>query len=50
MGDGGEDIGTPLPLILPPKTLQKRNQISLTQEQFIAQLTAQGAFNGHVST
>jgi hypothetical protein len=42
-GDGGPDIGTPLPLLLPPETLDKRDRICLTQEQFVAQLTAQGA-------
>jgi hypothetical protein len=44
-GDGGPDIGTPLPLVLPPDTLTKLDRICLTQEQFVAQLTAQGA--GH---
>ena len=38
-GDGGQDIGTPLPLVLPPETLTKRDRICLTQEQFITQLT-----------
>ena len=33
-GDGGLDIGMPLPLVLPPETLTKSDQICLTQEQF----------------
>ena len=42
-GDGGPDIGTPMPLVLPPETLQKGNRICLTQEQFVTTLTTQGA-------
>jgi hypothetical protein len=42
-GDGGPDIGTPLPLVLPPETLTIRERICLTQEQFVTQITAQGA-------
>ena len=42
-GDGGPDIGTPLPLVLPPETLALTQKLCLTQEQFIAQINAQGA-------
>jgi hypothetical protein len=42
-GDGGQDIGTPLPIVLPQSILTKIEVLSMTQEQFHTNLTAQGA-------
>ena len=42
-GDGGPDIGTPLPLVLPPETVTMADRICLTADQFSTQIKAQGA-------
>jgi hypothetical protein len=41
-GDGGQDIGTPLPIVLPQSVLTKNEVLSMTQEQFHTNLNAQG--------
>jgi hypothetical protein len=40
--DGGQDIGTPLPIVLPQSILTKNEVLSMTQDQFHTNLTAQG--------
>ena len=42
-GDGGPDIGTPMPLVLPPQTVNLADRLCLTAEQFNTQIKAQGA-------
>jgi hypothetical protein len=41
-GDGGQDIGTPLPLVLPQSVLTPHEVLSMTQAQFHATLTEKG--------
>ena len=42
-GDGGLDIGTPRPLVLPLESLEENEVASMTQEQFTETLTVKGA-------
>ena len=41
-GDGGQDIGAPIPLVLPPAVFNKREVLAMTQEQFTTIITTQG--------
>ena len=41
-GDGGNDLGTPVPLVLPPTILEKKDMISMEQAQFETLLTDLG--------
>ena len=41
-GDGGNDIGSPLPLVLPKSIVDKHDAISMTLTQFHTAITAQG--------
>ena len=41
-GDGGPDIGSPLPLALPKSIVEQHDVLSMTKEQFHTGITAQG--------
>jgi hypothetical protein len=41
-GDGGNDIGTPVPMVLPSEAVEQHEAITMSPEQFVTNLTDKG--------